>query len=108
MRLTRRNALHLAAGAVAASASCPLSPWPVAARAEDATLAERLALYTDTLRHDDLDAATIERVKVLLVDTLGCGIAAFDAPAVRICREVALEPGGGPSTVIGTARRTTP
>ena len=71
-------------------------------------LAEKLAAYADGLRFDDLDAATVERVKVLLVDTLGCGIAAFDAPAVRICREVALGTGGGPSTVIGTAQRTTP
>jgi 2-methylcitrate dehydratase len=102
MKLTRRSALHLAAGA----AAVPL--WPLSARGEGATLAEKLAAYADSLRYDDLDAATVERVKVLVIDTLGCGIAAFDAPAVRICREVALAPGGGPSTVIGTTRRSTP
>jgi 2-methylcitrate dehydratase len=82
--------------------------WPLSARSEGAALAERLAAYADGLRFDELDAATVERVKVLLVDTLGCGLTAFDDEAVRICREVALAPGGGPSTVIGTARRTTP
>ena len=103
MSLSRRSVLHLAAGAAAGTLY-----WPRAARAEGATLAEKLAAYADGLGYDDLDAATIERVKVLLVDTLGCGLAAFDDAAVRICREVALEPGGGPSTVVGTDRRTTP
>jgi 2-methylcitrate dehydratase len=97
--ISRRNVLHLAAGAAA---------WPLSARSEDASLAERLAAYADRLRYDDLDAATVERVKVLVVDTLGCGLAAFDAEAVRICREVALSPVGGVSTIIGTDRRTTP
>jgi 2-methylcitrate dehydratase len=99
MTPSRRSVLRLAAAAAA---------WPLSSRAEGASLAEKLAAYAAGLRYDDLDAATIERVKVLLVDTLGCGLAAFDDAAVRICREVALAPGGGPSTVIGTDRRTTP
>jgi 2-methylcitrate dehydratase len=99
MTPSRRSVLRLAAAAAA---------WPLSSRAEGASLAEKLAAYAAGLRYDDLDAATIERVKVLLVDTLGCGLAAFDDAAVRICREVALSPGGGPSTVIGTDRRTTP
>jgi 2-methylcitrate dehydratase len=103
MTPSRRSVLRLAAGAAAGP---PF--WPLPTRAEGALLAEKLAAYANGLRYDDLDAATIERVKVLLVDTLGCGLAAFDDAAVRICREVALSPGGGPSTVIGTDRRTTP
>jgi 2-methylcitrate dehydratase len=99
MTHSRRSVLHLAAGAAA---------WPLSARAQDASLAERLAAYADRLHYDDLDAATVERVKVLVVDTLGCGLAAFDDEAVRICREVALSPAGGVSTIIGTDRRTTP
>ena len=99
MTLSRRSVLHLAAGAAA---------WPLSARAQGASLAERLAGYADRLHYDDLDAATVERVKILVVDTLGCGLAAFDNQAVRICREVALSPAGGGSTVIGTDRRTTP
>ena len=71
-------------------------------------LAERLAAYADALRYDDLDAATIERIKSHVIDSIGCAIAAFDERPVRVCREVALAPGGGRSSVIGTDRRTTP
>ncbi len=100
MTLSRRCMLKLAAGAVMV---------PSVARAQGAApLAERLATYAAQLRYDDLDAATIEQVKRVVIDTLGCGLVAFDEKAVRICREVALAPGGGPSTVIGTERRTTP
>src|SRR5258708_354735 len=42
------------------------------------------------------------------MDTIGCGIAAFDERPVRICRDVALGAGAGAATVIGTNRRTTP
>ena len=51
------------------------------ARAADRPLAERLAAYANSLRYDDLDGATIERVKSHVIDTLGCGIAAFDETA---------------------------
>jgi 2-methylcitrate dehydratase len=98
---------------VAALGLCGLAPRAsAAARAvpESSTrpLAERLAGYANDLRYDDLDAATIEAVKVHLIDTLGCGLAAFDERPVRICREIALASGGGVATVIGTGRRTTP
>src|SRR2546427_2859551 len=68
-------------------------------------LADRLAAYADELRYDDLDAATIERVKSHFIDTIGCGIAAFDERPVRICRDVALGVATGTATVIGTNRR---
>jgi 2-methylcitrate dehydratase len=47
-------------------------------------LAARLAAYAERLRYEDLDPATIERVKAHVIDTLGCGIAAFDEAPVRI------------------------
>jgi len=72
------------------------------------SLADRLAAYADSLRYDDLDTATVERVKAHVIDTIGCGIAAFDERPVRVVREVALAPGAGNCTVIGTDRRTTP
>jgi len=103
MTLPRRNLLRLAAAA---------ATLPVCfrfARSQGAQpLAERLADYANRLRYQDLDAATIEQVKVLAIDTLGCGIAAFDERAVRFCREVALAPAGGVSTIIGTNRRAAP
>src|SRR5258706_4614828 len=112
MKLPRRAFLHLAAGAAAFSAATrfafsqgdpagPKSGPPVR------PLAERLAAYADGLRYDDIDAATIERVKTHVIDTIGCGIGAFDERPVGICRNLALAVGGS-ATIIGTDRHTTP
>jgi len=92
----------------AISGMAALGLWGLApsARSQSASLAERLAAYAHGLRFEDLDAATVERVKSHIIDTVGCGIAAFDERPVRICREVALAV-GGEATVIGTKRRTT-
>jgi 2-methylcitrate dehydratase len=81
---------------------------PAPQQAADAPLAERLAAYAERLRYADIDAATLEVVKVLVVDSLGCAIGAFDERPVRICREIAAATGGGPATIIGDGRRTTP
>ena len=75
--------------------------------AETLPLAERMAAYAAALRYEDLDAATIERVKSHVIDVLGCGISAFDERPVRVCREIALSV-QGPATIIGTARKTSP
>jgi 2-methylcitrate dehydratase len=104
MSLARRNVLRLAVGAAALPA-IRRTAGAQGARAQT-PLAERLAEYAHRLRFEDLDAATVERAKAHVIDTLGCGIAAFDEPPVRICREVALAAGSGDATVIGTARRT--
>src|SRR3984957_1572023 len=112
MKLPRRAFLQLAAGAaalpvasrMAGAQSHPIQPpsgQPVR------TLAEGLAAYADGLRYDDIDAATIERVKTHVIDTIGCGIGAFDERPVSICRSVALAVGGN-ATIIGTDWRTTP
>ena len=74
--------------------------------AELRPLAERLAQYALTLRYEDLDRATIERVKSHVIDTLGCGISAFDERPVRVCREIA-HGAQGDATIIGTTRKTT-
>jgi 2-methylcitrate dehydratase len=97
---------HMLTG-LAALALCGRARRAVAAQAPT-PLAERLARYAAALRYDDLDAKTIERVKAHVIDTIGCGIAAFDEPPVRICRDVALAGSGGTATVIGTSRRTSP
>jgi 2-methylcitrate dehydratase len=112
MKLPRRGFLHLAAGAAALPAVsriagaqshlvAPPSQPPIR------PLAERLAAYADGLHYDDIDAATVERVKTHVIDTIGCGIGAFDEKPVGICRDVALAAGGN-ATIIGTDRRTTP
>jgi 2-methylcitrate dehydratase len=112
MTLPRRKFLSLAVSAGAlpalprfAAAQAPAKPQPAKPARP---LAERLAAYAGELRYDDLDPATIERVKAFVIDTIGCGIAAFDEKPVQICRDLALVPGGGASSVIGTNKRTTP
>ena len=100
MHVPRRSFLSLALGTavlpavsrVAAAQTHPAPPTAPPPPSQQAVrpLAERLADYADRLRYDDLDAATIERVKSHVVDTIGCGIAAFDEAPVRICREIAL------------------
>lgn len=112
MKLTRRTLLHLGAGAAATplamTAPAILLPRGAGAASGPAgapPLARRLARYALGLRDSDLDAATIERVKIHLIDALGCGICALSEQAVRICREMAL-PVSGSSTIIGTDRRS--
>jgi 2-methylcitrate dehydratase len=110
MRMPRRQVLQIIAGAAAFPSRI--------ARAEDQAappsasprpLAERLAAYAADLRYEDLDEATIESVKIHLIDSIGCGLAAFHDGPVRICRDVALANGGhGGATVIGTTRQTSP
>jgi 2-methylcitrate dehydratase len=102
-RFHRRQFLLLAADAAALSAASRLA-WAQTVH----PLAERLAVYADSLGYDDLDDATVERVKMHFIDSLGCGLAAFDEKPVRICRDVVLASGGGGATVIGTNRRAAP
>ena len=112
MRLPRRTFLHLAASAAALPltsriADAQSTPAQPSSEQPVRPLAERLAAYADGLRYDDIDAATIERVKTHVIDTIGCGIGAFDERPVGICRDVALAVSGN-ATIIGTNRRTTP
>ena len=80
---------------MAGAAALPVSFG--AARADDKTpLAERLADYALALKFDMLDAATVEQVKSLIVDSMACAVAAFDERPVRICRDLALAPADGP------------
>jgi 2-methylcitrate dehydratase len=113
MKFQRRKFLSLAMGAGVLPAVSRRA-WPQTDPARTPPeqpappLAERLAAYADQLRYDDLDAATIERIKAQVIDTIGCGIAAFDEKPVRICRDVVLASGSGGATVIGTKRRAAP
>ena len=110
MKLTRRAILQIGAGATALPLVTTISRSQRVKAANAPTagtpLARRLADYALGLRYEDLDSATIERVKIHLIDSLGCGLGALNEPAVRICREVAL-PVTGRSTIIGTNRHTT-
>ena len=103
MTLARRKFLQLSTGAALLAA-----PGRTASAQAVRPLADRLADYADRISFADLDASSVERIKSHLIDTIGCGIAALDEPTVRICRDVALASAGGPSTVIGAGKRSTP
>jgi 2-methylcitrate dehydratase len=81
-------------------------PSAAASQGREPPLAERLAAYAHDLRYEDLDAATIERVKTIVIDTIGCGVGAWEEKPVQACRQIALSV-PGPATVVGTRRRTT-
>src|SRR5262249_59562118 len=77
MKFPRRRFLHLAAGAAALPMASRMAraedrPTPPSSEPRERPLAERLAAYAHGLRYDDLDAATIERVKSHVIDTIGC------------------------------------
>lgn len=110
MTIPRRRFLQLGAAAaglpiVSQMARAENDPARPAPEPRERLLAERLAAYAHGLRYDDLDAATVERVKTFVIDTIGCGMGAWDERPVRICREVALSV-NGPATIVGTRRKT--
>ena len=111
MKLPRREFLYLSFGALTVPLTSRIamvenhSTAPVL-EGRERPLAERLAAYAHGLNYEQLDDATIERVKTLVIDTIGCGVGAWDEKPVRACREIALSV-TGPATVIGTNRRTT-
>ena len=80
---------------------------PANLTAGNAPLARRLADYVESVRFSDLDAPTIERAKIHLLDSLGCGLSAFKEETVTSVRELALKAGGNAATILGTKQRTT-
>jgi 2-methylcitrate dehydratase len=107
--IPRRNLLAgMAATGFRASALGADGPRSSHRQTSGEPLADRLAAYAERLSYRDIGVATLEAVKVVVVDAFGCAIAAFDERPVRICREVAATTGGGSSTILGTHRRTTP
>jgi len=68
-------------------------------------LANDLASYVHALRFEDIDQKTLERVKIHIIDSIGCGIGAFNERPVRICRDIARDISGS-ATIIGTRTQT--
>ncbi len=68
------------------------------------TIAEELAGYASSTRFSDLDRATVEQMKLRVVDALGCAIGAYRAEPVEIALRIASE--GSEATVLGTGRKT--
>jgi 2-methylcitrate dehydratase len=70
---------------------------------------ERLAAWLTALRAEDVADAAIERAKLLLLDTLGCGFAALDDECARAVLATLSGFGEAPQcTVLGQARRMSP
>ncbi len=71
-------------------------------------IVERLTKYAASLGHDGLPPEVVQQVKRLMIDSLGCGLAASDADPVRAARDLALDvQGSSPATLLGTTETTT-
>lgn len=105
MNLDRRVLLGLFAGLAAAPALAQSAPATDKSATQEQQLAQRLANYISSASLADLDAATAERAKVHLLDSLGCGLAAFREPTVSAVRDLALANGGNAATIIGTNQK---
>lgn len=72
------------------------------------TVATELAQRIVAMRYEDLPPEAIRWAKISFIDTIGCAFAAVDEDAPRIAERVLVAgPGGGPSLIWGTDRRTT-
>ncbi len=70
---------------------------------------ERLARYATGIGYDNLPGEVVHQVKRLVIDSMGCGLAAGDADPVRAARDLALlVHGSSPATLLGTTETTTP
>ena len=72
-------------------------------------IVERLTNYAAGLAYRDLPDEVVHQVKRLVIDSMGCGLAASDAEPVRAARDLAHEAHSpSPATLLGTAETTTP
>ncbi len=72
-------------------------------------LAGRLADYVTSTKFRSIDAVTVKEMKARVVDAVGCAIGAFGEKPIAMARKAVLGlRSGGPSSVIGTGRRTSP
>jgi len=71
---------------------------------------ERIVDLAMALRFADLPAAVVHDCKRRVIDTLGCGLGAFDETPVRIARTLATRaaPERAGALILGTAQRTLP
>jgi 2-methylcitrate dehydratase len=72
---------------------------------ESMTQAEQLAAFAVRASYEDLSEAARGALKVRVLDALGCGLGALDAPLLRLIRAQAEEFGGaGLCTLVGGGR----
>ena len=72
-------------------------------------MTETISRYAHGLDYEDIDPETVRQTKIRLIDSLACGLAAYDYPLGRMVRAAAAGVNGNPgSTVIGTDHRSSP
>ncbi|HEX9520903.1 MAG TPA: MmgE/PrpD family protein [Streptosporangiaceae bacterium] len=71
-------------------------------------LADSLSEYAVSLRYSDLSEHAVHTAKQRLVDTLGCGLWAFDAVPVRNGQAFARAYPAAASILLGATQTTTP
>jgi 2-methylcitrate dehydratase len=70
------------------------------------TITARMARWAAALSYGQLSPEAVYQAKRFLLDSVGCGLGGFQQHDVKIALEVLDEiAGGGPATVIGTAKR---
>ena len=68
-----------------------------------------IADYTSTVQFSDLPPEVVHDCKRRVLDTLGCGLGAFNEEPCRIARKLALRVSSNPGAyVLGTSKRTLP
>ena len=78
-----------------------------ASRATGPGVVERLAVWVLGVRAEDISQAAVTQAKLLLLDTIGCGIAALNEESARALLAVVETSGGAPQcTVIGRTQLT--
>src|SRR3989441_5867883 len=71
------------------------------------TTTEFLSDYACRLTYEDLSPEAVHQVKRTLVDTLGCGVGAFDGEPASIARHIASRvKGNPPARILGTSEQT--
>lgn len=70
-------------------------------------LADEIARYASALTFDELSDHAIHTARQRLIDSLGCGLGAYDQPPAVHGRAYAATVPGGSSTILGTGMRTT-
>ncbi|MCS6859724.1 MAG: MmgE/PrpD family protein [Abditibacteriales bacterium] len=74
------------------------------------TVAEKLAIWSQRLRYEDLPQPVVHEVKRRVIDSIGCALGAYASEPARIVRELAAEYTStrAGATVIGSGQRTMP
>ena len=69
-------------------------------------IVEKLAQISEQISYDKLPAKVVEKIKMVILDSLGCAIGGYASEPSKIMRSIVREMGGAPeATLIGTGER---